>query len=113
MTTSPPSSAAAAAGAEAAARRPILAAGALLAGSAVALGAFGAHGLRHVLDAERLGWWQTAVQYQAWHGLALVALAAAPVDRVKAPAWLLGAGASLFAISLYAMALSGWRWLGA
>jgi uncharacterized membrane protein YgdD (TMEM256/DUF423 family) len=94
-------------------RRPILAAGALLAGSAVALGAFGAHGLRHILDAERIGWWQTAVQYQAWHGLALVALAAAPAGRVKLPAWLLGGGALVFALSLYAMVLTGWRSLGA
>lgn len=113
------SSAAAAAGAERlpgtglGGRPPILAAGALLAGIAVALGAFGAHGLRHSLDAERLGWWQTGVQYQAWHGLALVALAAAPLDRVKLPAWLLGAGAAIFSFSLYAMALTGWRWLGA
>jgi uncharacterized membrane protein YgdD (TMEM256/DUF423 family) len=118
MTTSPPSSGAAAAAAEplpaaASGRRAMLAAGALLAGFAVALGAFGAHGLRHMIDAERLGWWQTGVQYQAWHGLALVALAAAPLDRVKRPAWLLGAGATIFSFSLYAMALTGWRWLGA
>src|SRR3569623_2084356 len=114
MTTSPPSSVAPAAGAEAAvARRPVLAAGALLAGLAVALGAFGAHGLRHVLDAERLGWWQTGVQYQAWHGLALLALAAVPLDRVKLPAWLLGGGAAFFALSLYAMAQTGWRRLSA
>jgi len=113
MTTSPPSSGAAAAGAELENRRAILAAGALLTGLAVALGAFGAHGLRSIIDAERLGWWQTGVQYQAWHGLALVALAAAPLDRVKLPAWLLGAGASLFSFSLCLMALTGWRWLGA
>jgi uncharacterized membrane protein YgdD (TMEM256/DUF423 family) len=99
--------------AELSGRNPLLAAGALLAGVAVALGAFGAHGLRHVIDAERLGWWQTAVQYQAWHGLALVALAAARAERVKLPAWLLGGGALVFSFSLYAMALSGWRWLGA
>jgi uncharacterized membrane protein YgdD (TMEM256/DUF423 family) len=94
-------------------RRAILAAGALLTGFAVALGAFGAHGLRHSLDAERLGWWETGVQYQAWHGLALLALAAAPLDRVKPPAWLLGAGALIFSLSLCLMALTGWRWLGA
>ena len=67
----------------------------------------------YLTDAERLGWWQTGVQYQAWHGLALVALAAAPLDRVKLPAWLLGAGAAIFSFSLYLMALTGWRWLGA
>jgi uncharacterized membrane protein YgdD (TMEM256/DUF423 family) len=94
-------------------RRAILAAGALLMGLAVALGAFGAHGLRSMFDAERLGWWQTGVQYQAWHGLALVALAAAPLDRVRLPAWLLGGGSALFTFTLCLMALTGWRWLGA
>jgi uncharacterized membrane protein YgdD (TMEM256/DUF423 family) len=100
-------------GAEVGGRRRILAAGAALAGLGVVLGAFGAHGLKSVLDADRLGWWQTGVQYQVWHGLALVALIAAPLDRPRLPAWLLGAGACLFAFSLYAMALTGWRWLGA
>src|SRR3954466_5819221 len=94
-------------------RRPILAAGALLVGLAVALRAFGAPGLRSMFAAERLGWWQTGIQYQAWHGLALVALAAAPLDRVKLPAWLLGAGAVIFSVSLCLMALNGWRLLGA
>ena len=114
MTTSPASSGGPAADAEPKlGRRRILCAGALLAGLAVALGAFGAHGLKHMLDAERLGWWQTAVQYQVWHGLGLVALAGAPLERVKLPAWLLGAGTAIFSGSLYLMALSGWRWLGA
>jgi uncharacterized membrane protein YgdD (TMEM256/DUF423 family) len=92
-------------------RRPILLAGALLAAAAVALGAFGAHGLR--LDARHLGWWQTAVQYQMWHALALVALASAPLRRVALPAILLGGGALLFAATLYAMALGAPLWLGA
>ena len=113
MTTSPPSSAGPAADAETPGRRRILAAGAALAGLGVALGAFGAHGLRQVLDAERLGWWQTGVQYEIWHGLALLALSAAPLDRLKLSAWLLGAGALVFSFSLYLMALTGWRWLGA
>lgn len=56
---------------------------------------------------------QTGVQYQVWHGLALVALSAAPFDRLKLPAWLLGGGACAFSFRLYAMALTGWRWLGA
>jgi uncharacterized membrane protein YgdD (TMEM256/DUF423 family) len=113
MTTSPPSSGGAATPAERALGRHVLAAGALLAGLGVVLGAFGAHGLKAVLDAERLGWWQTAVQYQTWHGLALVALSGAPLDRIKLPAWLLGGGTVIFAGSLYLMALTGSRWLGA
>lgn len=95
------------------ARAFILLAGALLAASGVGLGAFGAHGLRATLDAEHLGWWQTAVQYQMWHALALVAIAAAPLPRIALPAALLGAGAALFAATLYFMALGGPRWLGA
>jgi uncharacterized membrane protein YgdD (TMEM256/DUF423 family) len=94
-------------------RNFILAAGAALAGLGVALGAFGAHGLKGALDAERLGWWQTGVQYQVWHGLALVALAAVPGERFRLPAALLGAGAAVFSGSLYAMALTDARWLGA
>ena len=88
MTTPPPSSGGPVEAAEARERRLILAIGAALAGLGVALGAFGVHGLKHMLDAERLGWWQTGVQYQIWHGLALVALSAAPLDRLKLAAWL-------------------------
>lgn len=89
-----------------------LAAGAALAGTAVALGAFGAHGLRAYFSPEQLGWWQTGVQYQMLHGVALAALGAGG----KAWRWsprLLGAGAVVFAGTLYAMALGAPRWLGA
>ena len=52
-----------------------LAAGALLTGLAVALGAFGAHGLEARLEASQsVDTWETAVRYQAWHGLGLIAL---------------------------------------
>ncbi len=94
-------------------QRRILVAGALLGGLAVALGAFGTHALRGTLDARELGWWQTAVQYQMWHALALLALAAAPLARPGWPALLLGFGAAFFAGSLYLMALTGLTWLGA
>jgi uncharacterized membrane protein YgdD (TMEM256/DUF423 family) len=93
--------------------RPLLAAGAVLAGLAVALGAFGAHALKGTLSAEALGWWQTGVQYQMWHGLALIALGATGDSRLKLPAILLAAGAMLFSASLYAMALGAPHWLGA
>jgi len=93
--------------------RPVRAAGALLAGLAVALGAFGAHALKARLGAEALGWWQTAVQYQLAHGVALVALGGLAWSRARLPALLLGAGAALFAATLYAMALGAPRWLGA
>ena len=91
----------------------ILLAGALLGATGVALGAFGAHGLRNMLDATRLGWWETAVQYQLWHAVALVAIAALPLPRMGLPALLIGTGTLIFAGTLYAMALGGARWLGA
>lgn len=93
----------------------IAAAGAGLAAAGVALGAFGAHALRDSLGAAALGWWQTAVQYQMWHAVALLAIAALPLrDRAApAPALLLALGTLVFSGSLYLMALTGWRWLGA
>jgi uncharacterized membrane protein YgdD (TMEM256/DUF423 family) len=91
----------------------ILAGGALLAALGVALGAFGAHALRDSLDPVRLGWWNTAVQWQMWHAIALLAIAALPLTGREVPALLLGLGTLVFAGSLYVMALSGLRWLGA
>jgi uncharacterized membrane protein YgdD (TMEM256/DUF423 family) len=90
-----------------------LIAGAMLAASGVALGAFGAHALKNVLSSEALGWWQTGVQYQMWHAIGLVAIGAAPEARTRGPAWMLAAGTLVFSGSLYAMALSEARWLGA
>jgi uncharacterized membrane protein YgdD (TMEM256/DUF423 family) len=87
---------------------------------AVALGAFGAHGLQarlaEVADgAKRLGWWQTAAHYHLLHALALglvaFVVARAPVARFAGIAFVIGS--VLFAGSLYVMALGGPRWLGA
>lgn len=89
----------------------IAAAGALLAALGIALGAFGAHGLERVLEPRALGWWHTAVQYQMWNALGLVALAALP-RRLDGAASLIGGGTLVFSGSLYAMALSDARWLG-
>jgi uncharacterized membrane protein YgdD (TMEM256/DUF423 family) len=88
-------------------------AGAVLAAIGVALGAFGAHFLKALLPPEALGWWQTAAQYQMWHAIGLVAIGAAPVARTRGPAMMLAAGTAIFSGSLYAMALSDVRWLGA
>jgi uncharacterized membrane protein YgdD (TMEM256/DUF423 family) len=89
---------------------------------AVALGAFGAHGLKNRLAdlpdvARRLGWWETASHYHLLHALALGLLALA-VEHLSA-SWLGRAGVAmlvgivLFSGSLYAMALSGVTALGA
>lgn len=86
--------------------------GALLAALGVTLGAFGAHGLKAVLDAEKLGWWHTGVQYQMWHAIGLVAIGAAALPGTRGVAILLALGVLLFSGSLYVMALTGMRWLG-
>ncbi|HQF55813.1 MAG TPA: DUF423 domain-containing protein [Fibrobacteria bacterium] len=85
---------------------------ALLAALAVALGAFGAHALKARLPPDLLAVWTTASQYHLVHAVALVALASGR----KAPgrSWnVLLAGIVLFAGSLYLLALTGIRGLGA
>ena len=98
--------------------RTALTLAALLMFAAVAAGAFGAHALRNRLTPDMSGVWQTAVQYHAWHalGLAVVGLLTihVPERAGLAPArWLFVAGIVLFSGSLYAMALTGARALGA
>jgi len=88
--------------------------GALQAFLAVAAGAFGAHGLKNMLDAYSLGIWQTAAQYQLAHGLALVLLGIFEKQsgQQNAAHALFGAGILLFSGSLYALSLSGVKMLG-
>ncbi|MBK8741199.1 MAG: DUF423 domain-containing protein [Betaproteobacteria bacterium] len=85
---------------------------------AVALGAFGAHALKARLAADALAIWQTAVQYHAWHALGLLGIGLwqrqAPEScALRVAALLLAAGIVLFSGSLYALALTGARGLGA
>ncbi|WP_300975411.1 DUF423 domain-containing protein [Sphingomonas sp. LHG3406-1] len=98
---------------ELAATRSLIAAGALLAAVAVAFGAFGAHALKGRLDAEALGWWQTAVTYLLPHAVAVVAIGLSARSPLALSGWLLAGGAALFAATLFAMALGAPRWLGA
>lgn len=93
--------------------RGLVVAGALLAGFAVLCGAFGAHALKQHVSAEALGWWQTAVQYQMWHALAVLALGLSRSPGLRLPAWMMVAGTVVFAGTLYAMALGAPRWFGA
>lgn len=84
---------------------------------AVGAGAFGAHALRARLPADMLAVWETAARYQMYHALALlaVALAAArwPAGGWSAAGWLFTAGILVFSGSLYLLAWTGVRWLGA
>lgn len=75
---------------------------------AVALGAFGAHALRDQVTPERLSVFQTGVQYQAIHALALLSVAiwmrvvGASAWLTRA-AWCFSAGMLIFSGSLYAL----------
>lgn len=89
--------------------------GALSCALAVITGAFGAHGLERVVDAQGLAWWKTAVEYHFIHALGLLACGLWS-GRHALPRWiplLMLAGLVIFSGSLYAMALGAPRWLGA
>lgn len=92
-------------------------AGAISGFMSVAAGAFGAHALRQRLTPDLLAIFETGVRYQVYHALALFAVAWA-VGRWNTPqivwaGWLFIAGTVVFSGSLYALSLSGSRWLGA
>lgn len=115
--------------------------GCLLGAAAVATGAFGAHGLEGYLNRQatnaaaeppgdvdenrpaatpqrRLETFETAVRYQMYHALALVAVGAigrrtARPGAANLAGWLFLAGIAIFSGLLYALVLSGARWLGA
>jgi uncharacterized membrane protein YgdD (TMEM256/DUF423 family) len=92
------------------------AAGAVNALLSVAAGAFGAHALQRRLDADRRAVFETGARYHMYHSLALVAvgwLAASRGGAADAAGALFLAGIVLFCGSLYALALTGIRKLGA
>lgn len=97
--------------------RTFAALGALSAAIAVAAGAFGAHALKGHLAPDELAIFETGARYQMYHALALLAVAWAasrwPGGAMSAAGWLFVLGTLLFSGSLYALALSGVRWLGA
>jgi len=91
--------------------------GALFAGLAVAAGAFGAHALRDRLAPDMLAIFETGARYQMYHALALLAVAWATVRWPESSAvlagWCFVAGIVVFSGSLYVLAFTGVRWLGA
>ncbi|MBI3543260.1 MAG: DUF423 domain-containing protein [Deltaproteobacteria bacterium] len=91
--------------------------GALSGFVSVAAGAFGAHALKARLAPELLAVFQTGAQYQMYHALALVGVglwaAQNPGASAGVPGWCFTAGSAIFSGSLYALALTGTRWLGA
>ena len=80
--------------------------------SAVAMGAFAAHGLKHVLAPEQLQTLQIGVQYQLWHALALLLVVVLgqlqPSRWLRAACWAFAIGMLLFSGSLYLLVLAKW-----
>ena len=91
--------------------------GSLSAFAGVALGAFGAHGLKARVSPEMLTVWQTGVQYHLVHALALVLTGILcqllpEASLARNAGWMMLIGTLLFCGSLYVMVLSGVRALG-
>lgn len=85
---------------------------------AVALGAFAAHSLKNMLSPQLLETFQTGVQYHMYHALALFGIGLLTLHFphqtiLKTAGYLFLLGIVLFSGSLYVLALSGIRWLGA
>jgi uncharacterized membrane protein YgdD (TMEM256/DUF423 family) len=97
--------------------RQILAVGAVLAGVAVMIGAFGAHMLRPRLSERMMEVFETGVRYHMFHSMALLfsgwAYLQFEVPIFRKAAWAFITGLILFSGSLYLLALSDIRWLGA
>ena len=92
--------------------------GALLMASAVAIGAFGAHGLKGKMSAEMMQVYQTGVEYHFYHALGVLLVGVIigfypQASGVHWAGWLLTLGVLLFAGSLYALSLTGIKVLGA
>lgn len=97
--------------------RLFFAIGSLSAFIAVALGAFAAHALKGRMDAGMLATFEIGVRYQMYHALALLFVGLAylkwPGTTLAAAGWLFVAGTLIFSGSLYVLAVTGARWLGA
>ena len=91
--------------------------GALSGATGVAAGAFGAHALRDKLEPRMLEVFETGARYQMYHALALLAIGLLanrwPSTLITSAGWLMVAGTLFFSGSLYAMAFTGVRALGA
>lgn len=92
--------------------------GAIAMALGVILGAFGAHGLKSRLNPDMLAIYHTGVEYHLYHALGLILVGILmvqfpQVSGLKTGAWLLTAGIVIFSGSLYVLAISGIRWLGA
>jgi uncharacterized membrane protein YgdD (TMEM256/DUF423 family) len=90
--------------------------GALGCAISIAMGAFGAHGLRGRLDGDALALWETAARYLMYASLGLMAIALHARQSGSSGGWaaaMLVAGALVFSSTVAVLALGGPRWLGA
>ena len=92
--------------------------GAILGGLGVIAGAFGAHGLREYLDERMQAIFETAVRYQMYHALALLAVGLLAMmgrggTSTTVAGWSFLVGTLIFSGTLYGLSLSEIRWLGA
>ena len=90
----------------------------ILGGLAVALGAFGAHALENRLSADLLSTYEIGVRYHFYHALALLGVVAVisrwpEANTAVWAGWLFVVGILIFSGSLYILAFTGIRWLGA
>jgi uncharacterized membrane protein YgdD (TMEM256/DUF423 family) len=95
-----------------------LAIGCIAALLAVALGAFGAHGLKARIAPELMAAYQTGVEYHFYHALGVILLGLTALHLpesvyLRSAGWAMLAGIVLFSGSLYLLALTGLVWLGA
>ncbi len=94
----------------------IIAAGAFNAFLAVAAGAFAAHGLKNILSPEHISTFKTAADYQMMHGIGLILIGILNGQNTNrcniAAAIFMFVGIVLFSGSLYALTLTGTKWLG-
>jgi len=96
----------------------MIAVGAVSAALAVAIGAFGAHGLKERVAPDLLEIYETGVRYHFYHaiGIVLAGLLAERRAGLRSPgvaAWSFVAGTLFFSASLYVLAVTGAKWLGA
>lgn len=92
--------------------------GSLAMALAVALGAFGAHGLKEMLSEDMLDIFETGVRYHFYHAIGLLFIGIIAhwlpdSSLLQWSGWLMVAGMVIFSGSLYILSISGIRWLGA
>ncbi|MCB0464140.1 MAG: DUF423 domain-containing protein [Aequorivita sp.] len=89
--------------------KKMVATASLLTAATIALGAFGAHGLKNIVEASALNTFETGVRYQMYHSLAILVLGLAPSipEKIKKTVfWIFILGIILFSGSIYLLALN-------